>query len=404
MKKNIFFAIITFIVIFLLFELLVNFAKIRPLNSNYGWSNAHDKYSKYINRIEVNEYGNRDLPKAKRFKNKNNIILLGDSQIELSQESQNMPARILENKLNRNFNVYSIGSWGWGNDQQLLFLKNNINQIKPKYVILFFTSNDLENNLNHIGFKGEKPTYKINNSFEIQEPKFLFLKSVLNNFWTYRSLYRLNLLREKKKYKNYLEDESFFTRDNCSNKDTIDSKGLFNYYSNYDYLRKKHIETSKKRGEEIVNENDFKKNLQANLITRNRYKVKDDRLYYFRDIHSVEDKKQIFLTNYLIKNIQEIASNNNAKFILLNVVNENYLFKDDKIYNVCVNNKLVKYSNIYFYSLFRKVFDGIDNIVNYKIDRGIEEYDLIDGHLKFELNQKIFEIIANKIKNFEKEK
>ena len=84
--------------------------------------------------------------------------------------------RILENKLNRNFNVYDRLR-GWGNDQQLLFLKNNINQINPKYVILFFTSNDLENNLNHIGFKGEKPTYKINNNFEIF-PKFLFLKSV----------------------------------------------------------------------------------------------------------------------------------------------------------------------------------------------------------------------------------
>ena len=86
------------------------------------------------------------------------------------------------------------------------------------------------------------------------------------------------------------------------------------------------------------------------------------------------------LTNYLIKNIQEIASNNNAKFHSFKYVNENYLFKDDKIYNVCVNNKLVKYSNIYFYSLFKKVFDGIDNIVNYRIYGGIEEYDLIDFH------------------------
>ncbi len=404
MKKNIFFAIVTFIIIFLLFELLVNLAKVRPLNSNYGWSNAHNTYNKYINRIEVNEYGNRDVPKAKRFKNKSNIILLGDSQIELSQKSQNMPARILENKLKRNFNVYSIGSWGWGNDQQLLFLKNNINQIKPKYVILFFTSNDLENNLNHIGFKGEKPTYKINNEFEIQEPKFLFLKSVLNNFWTYRSLYRLNLLREKKNYKNYIEDESFFKRDNCSNKDTIDSKELFNYYSNYDYLRKKHIEIAKKRGEKIVNENDFKKNLQVNLIIRNRYKVEDDRLYYFRDIQSLEDTKQIFLTNYLINKIQDIVVDNNAKFILLNVVNENNLFKDDKVYNVCINDKLVKYSNQFFYVLFKKVFNGIENIVTYKIHKGIEEYDLIDGHLNFEINQKIFSIIANQIENFEKNK
>lgn len=404
MKKNIFFAVMIFIIIFLFVELSLNLAQIRPSNASYGWNNAHNTYNKYINKIEVNEYGNRDLPKAKRFKNKSNIILLGDSQIELSQKSQNMPARILEKKLKGNFNVYSIGSWGWGNDQQLLFLKNNINEIKPKYVVLFFTSNDLENNLNHIGFNGEKPTYKINNNFEIQEPKFLFFKSVLNNFWTYRSLYRLNLLREKKNYKNYLEDESFFKRDNCKNKNTIDNKQLLNHYSNYDYLRKKHIQIYNKRGEKIVNENDFKKNLQKNLILRNRYKPEDDRLYYFRETQSLEDKKQIFLTNYLINKMQDIVVDNNAKFILLNVVNENNLFKDDKVYNVCINHKLLRYSNQFFYALFRKVFNGIENIVTYTIHEGTEEYDLIDGHLNFEINEKIFATIANKIEKFEKNK
>ena len=33
------------------------------------------------------------------------------------------------------------------------------------------------------------------------------------------------------------------------------------------------------------------KKISTNLITRNRYKV-GDRLYYFRDIHSVEDKNK----------------------------------------------------------------------------------------------------------------
>lgn len=404
MNKNILFTFILFILIFLIFELLVNLSNIRPLNANYGWNNAHDTYSNYIKKIDKNEFGNRDLPKSKRFKNKRNIILLGDSQVELSQKSENMPARILERKLEKNFNVYSIGSWGWGNDQQLLFLKKNIKKIKPKYVILFFTANDLENNLNHIGFKGEKPTYKINDNFEIEEPKFLYVKSLLNNFWTYRALYRLNLLKEKKNYKNYLEDSSFFDRHNCDNTNTMNKNQVFEHYSNYNYLRKKHIDIAKNRGEKINNEIDFKNNITQNLVTRNRYKPADDKIYYFRDTQTLEDKKQIFLTNYLIKNIQETASNNNARFIVLNVVNENNLFKDDKIYNVCVKNKLVRYSNLYFYNLFEKVFDGIDNIVNYRIDKGIEEYDLIDGHLKFELNQKIFEIIANKIKNFEKQK
>ena len=51
MKKNIFFAVIIFIVIFLFVELSLNLAQIRPSNASYGWNNAHKTYNKYINKI-----------------------------------------------------------------------------------------------------------------------------------------------------------------------------------------------------------------------------------------------------------------------------------------------------------------------------------------------------------------
>ena len=51
MKKNIFFAVIIFIIIFLFVELSLNLAQIRPSNASYGWNNAHNTYNKYINKI-----------------------------------------------------------------------------------------------------------------------------------------------------------------------------------------------------------------------------------------------------------------------------------------------------------------------------------------------------------------
>ena len=401
MKKKISIYLFSLLLFFIILEVIINFFNFRPKYNNFGWKDAHDTYKKYIIEIEKNEFGTRDIPYNKRPKGKQNIILLGDSQIELSQAAENMPARILENELKNFYNVYSFGSWGWGNDQQLLILNKTIKQIKPKFVILFFTPNDLENNLNNIGFKGEKPTYKIDDQLNIEGPGFLKLKYLLNQLWTYRVIYRIKLMYKKKNYKNFIEDNSFSKRSACKNHKTINQIELFDHYSDYNYLRNKHIANLSARGEKIKDEIDFKKDIKKNLILRNRYKPLDDKFYYFRDIQSLEDKKQIKLTNYLLNNIQKVSIENDAKFILLNVVNENNLFQNDNIYKVCINNKLVKYSNIYFDKFFSKVFKDIEMILNHKILKGTKEYDLIDGHLNLLENTKIFSKLAKKIKKLE---
>jgi hypothetical protein len=389
--------ILPFFFIFFIFEIIFNFLNIRPANNSYGWLNAHDTYKDIIKEIEVNEYGTRDIVKNKRYKAPN-IILLGDSQIELAQSSEKMPARILEEKLNKKYNVYSLGSWGWGNDQQLIILRKTINEIKPKYVILFFTLNDLENNHNHIGFKGEKPTFTVDKN-NIHEPRNEFVKKILNQLWTYRVIYRLHLKQESKKYKNLINDEHFSKRKNCYEKNLITEKDLLRNHSEFEYLRTKYVETTKARNQNLLKIEDWEKDAFRLIITKNRYKPNDDKLFYFRDILSKQDYEQIFLTNYLLNKIQNLSKENNAKFILLNVINKNYFFKNDKNYSICLDGKVVNYSNKNFEKFLGKVFRGIDYIITYNIEKSIKEYDVFDGHLNYNLNQKIFELVSKKIKN-----
>ena len=79
---------IPYFVIFFIAEFFLNFFNIRPVSNNFGWLNAHDTYKDIIKNIETNEFGTRDINQSKRLQ-KPNIILLGDSQVELAQPPHN---------------------------------------------------------------------------------------------------------------------------------------------------------------------------------------------------------------------------------------------------------------------------------------------------------------------------
>ena len=137
MKKILSFSLVL-LTLFLITDLLANILNLRPTNSTYGWLHSHQTYKNVQKKINFNEYGTRD--ELKQIKKKN-IILLGDSTVETSHSAEKMPARLIENELGQEYNVYSFGSWGWGSDQQLLMLKKSIKKINPEYVILLFSYN-----------------------------------------------------------------------------------------------------------------------------------------------------------------------------------------------------------------------------------------------------------------------
>lgn len=114
------------------------------------------------------------------------VLLLGDSQVEShTDDPADMPEvhfeRYLRSETGRNIRVLSLGSGGWGNDQELFALERYLPIItpKPRLVVLWFTlRNDLWNNLfpTHFPTNGlPKPTFRLVNG-ELQGPHAEWLK------------------------------------------------------------------------------------------------------------------------------------------------------------------------------------------------------------------------------------
>ena len=96
------------------------------------------------------------------------VVLLGDSQVEAYAVAfDDMPGRQLQRTLaasmRSSVSVVSIGSGGWGQDQELLTLQAHITAVRPSAVVLWFTEdNDLWNNTFPTHFPKDgtpKPTF-----------------------------------------------------------------------------------------------------------------------------------------------------------------------------------------------------------------------------------------------------
>ena len=197
--KSITFVIITISIFVIIIDILFNFLKIPPrkwskyndIYGTYGWYTWHGaNHIDGDHKLQTNSFQTR----GKKPTKKDRIILLGDSAVETSHEFEKMPENYLEKYL-PSFSVISFGSWGWGNDQQLLHLKNNIKKIKPKKVVLWFQANDIDDNFNKIGFLGPKPTFKIVNN------KLIYPKEKMGDKTIYPVLYQSYFYRILKHFK-----------------------------------------------------------------------------------------------------------------------------------------------------------------------------------------------------------
>src|SRR5262249_1881427 len=99
----------------------------------------------------VNELGYRGQPI--RYSSDDIVIeLLGDSQVESNACGfEKLPERFLEHYLKRydlRFKVFTIGSGGYGNDQEYLGLKEFFGKYRANIVVLWLTFvNDVWNNV-----------------------------------------------------------------------------------------------------------------------------------------------------------------------------------------------------------------------------------------------------------------
>jgi hypothetical protein len=163
--KNISYLFILILVCLILFEVALHIINIpRPHYS--GWK-GNDK------KEELNQLGFRGQD-IKYSDNDFVILLLGDSQVQATTCSFTMmPEKRLEYYLQhipgitRKIKVFSVGTGGYGQDQEFLMLKEYYKKFRADMVILWLTpQNDIRDNIfpSHWPTNGApKPTYWIMN-------------------------------------------------------------------------------------------------------------------------------------------------------------------------------------------------------------------------------------------------
>jgi hypothetical protein len=105
------------------------------------------------------------------------VVLLGDSQVESAALGfDGMPERTLEACLNspgRRTKVFSLGTGGYGQDQELLALEGYFKKYRADLVVLWQTQgNDIWNNVfkTHMASRNPKPTFWLDRAGALQGP------------------------------------------------------------------------------------------------------------------------------------------------------------------------------------------------------------------------------------------
>ena len=132
-----------------------------------GWvckPNAEGIYGmteEYTIHVKINSKGLRDreynYSKPDGIKR---IVVLGDSFTwGIGVEDKERYTEILEDSLLKNIQVMNMGAAGYGNDQELLFLREEGVKYSPDVVIVAFYHNDLTNNMHSFQYFQYKPMF-----------------------------------------------------------------------------------------------------------------------------------------------------------------------------------------------------------------------------------------------------
>lgn len=317
------------------------------------------------------------------------ILLIGDSQVEGRAYSKElMPENILEQYLNqmdsnKHYRVYSLGSVGWGNDQQLLALREYFLRYRADLVVLWQTfGNDVWNNIfpthwTHL----YKPTFHLENG-ELVGPNYKLGDTVSYSGFKLEQLFKLTFIE---KYRN------------------PDAQWEKKYLPPpYQLLKKYDGKFSTDNDPDLnpqfpwLKEEDFGRELGIDKNEKSNFSV----FFYPR---SQRMQYGIDLTNRLLLKIQSIAKENNAGFIIFNTIT-----KDDPEIPTgnldSVNDVIVYKVGKYFYKssdiqYYRNMADADSGFINYKIHVALENPRVsdLDRHLNNEGNEEAMRKLADSL-------
>jgi hypothetical protein len=133
----------TIVAIFIMEALLRVIGIPATLNSGWGWENSAGRKISTYDALTTNQFGYRG-----QYINYHTddyvVLLVGDSQVEAyAGRPEHMPENFLQeslaNHLNKPVKVFSLASSGWGQDQQLLAIREYFRVYRADLVLLWVT-------------------------------------------------------------------------------------------------------------------------------------------------------------------------------------------------------------------------------------------------------------------------
>jgi hypothetical protein len=390
--------------IFLIEISLALFGDLEPAKGCYGWKtwSGNPQHASQVNQFGLR--GSAFDPNVEL-----SIVLLGDSQVETSHGFSEMPEKYLKQELASlmgvPINVVTIGSWGWGTDQQYLSLKRYIESINPAYIVLWFSSNDFADNTRPNGAGGPKPTFWLSEG-KLQGPnaqQFEMIKD--DKLRIIRLLRKQGLLGQSIPVKDS-EFINKYVRPNLSKPvyrectaESLKDFDLAKYYVELTDAEK--LYSVYAAGPSSVKRFGSMYEYFRHFIYDNpKYELGTGRSMFHNYIVPIPPicEYGIRLTNALLLQIKDLAESHNAGFFVFMEKEPIEPFSDPV--TICYKNREYTLSLANYYRFHERTFEGIEH---HFIDGLPADYkDKIDGHLSDEANRyvmrRVAELIAERLR------
>ena len=263
------------------------------------------------------------------------IVLVGDSHVEAKAlPFDAMPARRLEFHLSsqgKSVKVFTVGTWGYGQDQQLLALEEYFQKYRADLVVLWQEPrNDIWNNLfrTHMYNRNPKPTFWLDGT-ALRGPTESMAQPVADSSLVVLALWHrvVTLPYREQQWERRLPEA-------YSPLDRFDGAVNTEWQARWDTNR------GLMRSENLSSE---KSHMAVMLVPRS------PRTQYGLD-----------LTRALLQRIQQLAASNRSKFVILQVDDHYFKSNDEQVYGL--NGKYFRVRKQQFDENWRYVHQGFEAI------------------------------------------
>jgi len=300
------------------------------------------------------------------------VVLLGDSQVEaMALPPDAMPERRLEAYLDSpkgTTRVFSVGTGGYGQDQELLALEEYFRKYRADLVVLWETpGNDVWNNVfkTHMANRNPKPTFWLDRSGALRGPSESLLQPLADSRIVVASLWARAFglpWRDKSWERRLPEPYAPFAQ----YAGPVRTEWQERWNTNLGRMRDENLDTEKSH-------------MAVMLAPRSK------RMQFGLD-----------LTHALMERIRELVTANHAKLVVFYVDTHDFVSEDDQVY--VLNKKYYRVSKHQFEANWNYVNRGFD-VEMIPVTETDWRVGPDDGHLNARTTEQVMANLAQRLRS-----